>query len=257
MERVRSLIRAAVGVAVLVAAPGCIVPPKADGTKAASPDPQAGPAGVPTPQKTDGHVKPASASMPAFQMPSLGKSAGKDKPGLPVTNVIVGWRKKIEYLPDPTPGKNWAMSPGLVGEVFLLAANGQFTTPEGALTVEVFDETPKPGADPRQGPRLGQWRFEKDVLKQLATTDERFGKCYALFLPWPDYRPDVVKVRLMVRYDPEHGFPLFAEPFSTAIDNGTSGVLQQSVGPRGGVAGGMPGLPPGLPPIVITRTPGQ
>ena len=49
--------------------------------------------------------------------------------------------------------------------------------------------------------RLGSWTFEKDVLRRLVTTDERFGKCYALFLPWPTHRPDITRVRLATRYE--------------------------------------------------------
>jgi hypothetical protein len=268
MERVQSLIRAAVGAAILVAAPGCMSPPK---TSPASPDPQTGAASVPAAAKADGHVKQASASVPSFQMPSLAKLTGKDKPGLPASLVVVGWRKRIEYLPDPTPGRNGAMNPGLVGEMFLIAANGQFAAPDGPVTVELFDETPRPGRDPARPPKVGQWRFERDVLKQLATPHEWFGKCYALFLPWPEYRPDVAKVRVIVKYEPERGIPLYAEPSTVVIDNGAP--VGQSVMPAAGpptplgwsppanLAGfgaGVPTLPAGgLPQIGMNRMPGQ
>jgi hypothetical protein len=155
----------------------------------------------------------------------------------------------------------------------------------------MFDETPRPGFNPQHPPKLGQWRFEKDVLRQLATPHEWFGKCYALFLPWPEYRPDMAKVRLVVKYEPEGGIPLYAEPHVMVLDNGPPpgqpGLLPSGLGsgpfagppsPMGGpppahLAGfgtGVPApanpmppmtpmtLPPGgLPPIVITRTPGQ
>jgi hypothetical protein len=286
MERVRSLIGAALGAALLVAAPGCVIPPKSDGTAktpTGTPDPQTltGAGSVPAAPKVDGHVKPASASMPSFQMPSMAKlNGGKEKPGLPASLVVVGWRKRIEYLNDPTPGKNGVMNPGLVGEMFLIAGNGQFAIPNGPVTIELFDETPRPGKDPARPAKVGEWRFEKDVLRQLATPHEWFGKCYALFLPWPEYRPDVVKVRLTVKYEPERGIPLYAEPTTMMIDNGAGpglpGLPPSGFGPSGPFAGlpspfggpppgnlagfgpGMPAMPPGgLPPIVITRTPGQ
>ena len=72
------------------------------------------------------------------------------------------------------------MSPGLAGEMFLIAGNGQFLPPSGALTVEMFDESPRPGFNPQQPPKLGQWRFEKDVLRQLATPHEWGGKIAAV-----------------------------------------------------------------------------
>lgn len=279
---VRTLIRAAVGAAVLAVAPGCIGPQKTEVTKApaGAADPQTGvthaaaaaPAG-----KTDPNVKPASAAMPALHVPSIAKLTGRDRAGPPATQVVVGWRKKVDYLPDPSKGN--AMSPGLVGELFLFAASGQFSTPNGPLTVEMYDETPRPGYNPQNPPKIGQWRFEKDVLRQLVTPHEWFGKCYALFLPWPDYKPEALKVRLIVKYEPEQGIPLFAEPHSMVIDNGASltqpGMLPPGVGQSGqrpgpppanmaGLGmppmnpGAMPALPPGgLPPIVITRTPGQ
>src|SRR5207247_151115 len=59
MERVRTLIRAAVGVAVLVAAPGCVTPPKADPAAGAKPGTAAtAMTGPPTPT-ADGQVRPA------------------------------------------------------------------------------------------------------------------------------------------------------------------------------------------------------
>lgn len=283
-----TLIRAAVGAAVL-AAPGCVGPQKTDGAAKPAPGAADPPTGVTTAAatgpatKTDPNVKPASAAMPAFHVPSLAKlTGGKEKAGPPATQLIVGWRKRVEYLPDPM--KNNALSPGLVGEMFLFSAGSQFVTPSGPLTVEMYDDTARPGVNPQPPPKLGQWRFEKDVIKQLATPHEWFGKCYALFLPWPDYKPDMSKVRLIVKYEPEGGFPLFAEPHTMAIDNGSAAgqpvMPPPGPGQPGPVAGpsqfgpppphlagygmpmganpGVPMLPPGgLPPIVITRTPGQ
>src|SRR5204863_4348378 len=153
------------------------------------------------------------------------------------------WRKKIEYLPDPS--RDGSMGPGLVGQMFLFTTTSQFAPADGRLVVEMFDETTRAvQPQPKAPVRLGRWCFEKDVLKRLVTVDERFGKCYALFLPWPDYRPDVTKVRLTVKYEPEHGHPLYAEPFLMVIDNGQPAALAGF--------GSADSLPVGGPPVGAT-----
>jgi hypothetical protein len=173
--------------------------------------------------------------------------------------LLVMWDNHILHLPDPT--KNGADIGGLVGQVFLLgeAPKMAFVLAEGKIVIEMFDETPRPG---NPAPvRLGGWTFDKEVLRSHKVVDERFGKCYALFLPWPDYRPDITQVKLKARYEPEHGYKLFAPDTSLVLD--TSPVqggptwshqtlpvtaVPPSIIPQGsGLGGALPVNPPGAP----------
>ncbi|MDB5307296.1 MAG: hypothetical protein JWO38_1498 [Gemmataceae bacterium] len=163
----------------------------------------------------DGAVKQAVATIPAaapaLAIPSFAKLTGKGETtkGM-ATELALAWHNRVTYLPDPS--KNGAMGAGLVGQMFLFGPGLQFAPANGKLSVEMFDDT-TPG-----GRRLGGWTFDKDTMRKLITMDERFGKSYALFLPWPDYKPEVTRVRLSARYDPESGYPLFSSPSTVTFD---------------------------------------
>ena len=236
------------------------------------------PAEARVPAGTDPAVKQAAAKVPAAALvlpkfPTLGAAPPQ------ATELAVTWQNRIAFLPDPT--KNGASGAGIVGQMFLFAAGPKmpFAPADGKLTVTMFDESPgRAAATPVQ---LGSWTFDKETLRRLITVDERFGKSYALFLPWPDYRPDTTRVKLTVRYDPDRGFPLYAEPSSLALDTslpGGSAAAPPAAFPQPAVvtplaaaaapaapiplggppaaAGPLPpGLPPGLPPIVMTASP--
>jgi hypothetical protein len=111
--------------------------------------------------------------------------------------IALGWRHWVDYLPDPT--RNGVSGPGLAGQMFLFGPRMQNVEADGTLTVELYDETPYPPGHPGNIPE--RWVFTKDALKKLRSVDERFGKCYVLFLPWPTYRPDVTRVRIVSHFD--------------------------------------------------------
>jgi hypothetical protein len=126
----------------------------------------------------------------------------------------------------------------------------EFVLADGVLTVDMVDETPRPPGQPAATPE--RWQFPKAVLRELQTRDETFGKSYVLFLPWPAYKPDITKVRLSARYDPESGPTLFAEPSTVTFDSRPFGArggndhvhgdgLRLGAGGNGGAAGGRPG----------------
>lgn len=181
---------------------------------------------------------PAGAGTPAssFSIPGFGKGTKVEKK-VPPTEMTVMWRNKVDYLPNPAA--NGQMGPGLVGQLFLFGPNMQFATPEGKLVVALYDESPRPPGAPPQKP-VG-WEFTKDVLKGLKTPDERFGMSYALFLPWPEYRPDVTRVRIAIRFDREEGHPLFIPETKITLDTGKvvdggSGWMNQPFSPAAGGA---------------------
>lgn len=204
----------------------------------------------------DPGVVPAAAAVPAPAVPAAASGLAKLAPklgsltaGSQPTLAIITWKNRVSQLPDPT--RNGAYGSGLVGQLFLVGPKALHYPADGKLTVELFDETPQGGA-PRSE-RLGSWTFPKEVLKALVTTDERFGPCYALFLPWPTYTPAVSRVKLMARYDPESGFPIYSEPVRMTIDTTTGGEGLQVTRTT---TFDPPGPPPAAPgPIVMPVTP--
>ena len=220
MERVWPLTAGAAAVAVLALASGC------NGTKFGKGDaqPWTPPVGVPTAplsltaKPETSPIVQASGTMTSH----LPWSKGGAK--VPAVNITTLWRNKIDYLPDPS--KNGQTNPGVVGQVFFFGPNDQFTEANGKLTIALYDETPRPAGQPAATPE--GWEFDKETLRKLRTSDERFGVCYGLFLPWPTYRPDITRIRIAVRYDPEQGFPLYATETRITFDNtgsGTSGPV--------------------------------
>ncbi|MBA4064757.1 MAG: hypothetical protein C0501_13795 [Isosphaera sp.] len=191
----------------------------------------------------NGAVVPAAASAPADPGPGWGLPAlpGFGKPAKPQAappgTLVVLWRNKIDYLPDP--GRNGEMSPGLVGQMFLLGARDQFVPADGTLTVALYDESPRPPGQPANLPE--GWEFKKEALRGLRTQDERFGLSYAVFLPWPTYRPDVTRVRIAAKFEPDGGGPLWAQEIRITIDTSAPGA-------GGGMsAGAVPPVGPAVP----------
>jgi len=127
--------------------------------------------------------------------------------------AVATWSRQVHFAPDPV--RNGAPGPGLVGRFYLF--DEQVKDPmigDGGIFVELFDDSgPQPG-----GVKIEEWTIDKDTLKRLAKKDT-FGWGYTLFLPSGSYRPSLSKVHLALRYDPEKGPPLFAEPSSFIIDH--------------------------------------
>jgi hypothetical protein len=192
------------------------------------------PAGVPTaPLSALARHEPS----PVTPASAIAKVANKLTRS-PATEMTVLWRNRVDYLPDPA--RNGEMGPGLVGQLFLFGPNLQFVEANGRLIVALYDESPRP---PGQQPNKPEcWEFTKETLQKLKTPDERFGMSYALFLPWPTYRPDVTRVRIAVRYDQENGHSLYAPETWITLDNSVPGSgaaaafwSRSSVVPGGGI----------------------
>lgn len=264
MERFRTMIRAAGLAAAFALGTGCVhVHTDADGrvksVEVRTSDPKSTAADKP---KTDPAVKQAAATVPAavtaLPLKAISKLTGKgdQAKGAPIA-IAVAWQPRPAQLPDPV--SNGKMMTGLVGQMFLFGPDDQPALANGKLVVEMFDETPGPAAT-AEPQRLGGWTFEKNALRRLTTMDERFGKCYALFLPWPDYTPATTRVKLTTRFDPEKGYPIFALPYSMTLDTRTNGTtngpaapaappLMIGTGPTGSApAAGFMGVPAGPQP---------
>lgn len=221
--------------------PGAVVP--AGGALSAAPVVPAG--GAPQPPG----AKPAA----------LAKLMARERPPVPAGELQVAWRKQIGHLPDPT--KNGVPVPGVVGQMFLYGGPMmEFVEANGVLTIDLVDDTPRP--DGRPAAKAERWQFPKEVLRRMKTGNETFGKSYVLFLPWPDYRPDITRVRVSARYDPEDGHTLFAQPTTVTFDNApewnsTTVTTTTSPGVKPGTMVGalpLPDAPPAPsygPPIAI------
>lgn len=202
-----------------VTQPGVLPPPQAamaDGTSAASPGAVV-PAGGTQPA-ANAATSAASASPPAPAPTYIGQRLAKlthtDKKA-PASELAVAWRNHIEQLPDPS--RNGAMGSGLAGQMFLFGGPKlQFVEPDGVLTIDLVDVTPRPPGQKAALPE--RWQFNKEMLRNLRAGDETFGKSYVLFLPWPDYRPDITRVRITARYDPDNGHTLFTTPSIVSLN---------------------------------------
>jgi hypothetical protein len=157
-----------------------------------------------------------SSSLP--KVPTLSSIATQLGLKTQPSELALGWRNRVAYLPDPA--RNGVMSPGLVGQMFLFGYNGsklEFVEADGVLTVDVIDRTPRPAG--AAAPLPERWQFNTDMLKRLQTVDETFGRSYVLFLPWPAYRPDITRVEISARFDPTHGHTLFSPPSILTLEN--------------------------------------
>ena len=125
-----------------------------------------------------------------------------------VSKVDSSWEPRLVVTRDPA--NNGAPISGLAGRVYLFGINGKLNPGEGRLDFVVYDVT-KPG----QSNRVDAWSYDKETLnKQLWRPDE-LGWGYTVFLPSDQFTQAMNKVKIVIRYVPETGSPLFAE--STAI----------------------------------------
>lgn len=120
-------------------------------------------------------------------------------PSQPATQITPAFNPQIQHLPDPTQEGN--LRAGIAGQVFLLAADGSFTDVNGDLVVMAEDITPRAPGQPPAVPEV--WQFDPVALRKLKTKDERWGDCYALFLPYPPNWKDVTQLRISTKYEPK------------------------------------------------------
>lgn len=148
-------------------------------------------------------------------------------PPMPVNEVMTYWEPGIRIITSYPTG---APLPGIAGRVYLMNDDVKdMVDARGEIVVRLHDRTQ--GADSEKW--LQQWIFHEADLKKLKKKD-LVGDGYTLFLPWPEYRPEISKIELRLAYFPRGGTPHFAEstPFALRADN-TFRIEQRQV-----VAGG-------------------
>lgn len=120
-------------------------------------------------------------------------------PTEPATQIVSAFNPQVQHLPDPS--KDGQMGAGLSGQLYMIAAGGKFTEANGDLYIMADDITARP---PGQTPAVTEiWHFDPVTLRKLRTKDERFGDCYALFLPYPPTWKDVTHIRISTQYKPK------------------------------------------------------
>lgn len=142
-----------------------------------------------------------------------------------VSEVNAIWEGRLLVTQDTVNGGR--PLPGLAGRLYLFAMDqGTPLKCNGTVRVDVYDTTHcQPGAAP---PIVGRFEFDQVSLAKLLRKD-KIGWGYTLFLPWPDYRPEIAHVRLNVCYMPVNGSPLYAEPASIALNNQANLVQTRQV----------------------------
>ena len=160
------------------------------------------------------------------------------------TQLICFWQPQIQQLPDPT--SDGQMTIGLPGQTFLIGPNGEHADVTGSLAVAVYDDTQRPPGVPSRP--MEMWHFTKETLQQMTAKDTRFGRCYALFVPWPPEWTDVTHVRISARYDTP-GKPTIYSPeikmkieFQATAASGDWNVLERTRDMRH-LSGQMNGVP--------------
>ena len=155
----------------------------------------------------------------------------------PASQMICFWQRRPQHLPDPS--RDGIMAPGLVGQLFLISPDNKPVEITGDLVVQALDETPRPKGQPSAVPEI--WHIDKVALKKLFTNDDRFGPCYAIFLPWPQSWKDVSNVRMQAKYICKPNPDLFASDVQMTLDFAAPGAAVWSE--KGGI--GSPVKPTG------------
>lgn len=138
-------------------------------------------------------------------------------PAIQPASVVATWNPKVAYTPDPANGG--VASPGLIGRVYLFGPTADFPlTGDGAMTVELFDDTPHNGQP--SSVQLETWRFDATTMKRLQKRDA-IGAGYTVFLPWGTHRPDVRQVHMTLKYEPASGTPIYAPSGPMTLEQGT------------------------------------
>ena len=145
----------------------------------------------------------------------------------PAKEFALAWQNRLAQLPDPS--KNGALNPGIVGQVFLYTEKLMPAEVRGDLTIIVSDGTDRAPGAPVHEPNV--WHFTADTLKKLVVMDERFGKSFAVFLPWPESWRDVSRLNIQARYDQPGTMTLFAQASTVTLDFTSPGNGQAAVIP--------------------------
>jgi hypothetical protein len=136
--------------------------------------------------------------------------------------VLVAWNNQIVTTPDPVNGNR--ETPGLAGRLYVFGDDeGHPLVAPGAVAVCVRAVD----REGKTGPALATWSFDSVSLQRLGRKDA-IGHGYTLFLPWLEYKPEIVRVQLDVRYLPDGGQPLFAPTTTMSLHQDGTPMMNTS-----------------------------
>ncbi|MFO0808467.1 MAG: hypothetical protein U0746_07580 [Gemmataceae bacterium] len=126
--------------------------------------------------------------------------------GVPVSTetnrMVATWSNKVQYVPDVAHGGT--PMPGILGRVYLFDAQVKDSlTTDGKFVAELYDDSGSTSV------AIEQWIIDKDTAKKLLSKDI-VGWGYTMFLPWGTYRPDLTKIHVGLRFEPEKGQTMMA-----------------------------------------------
>ena len=144
----------------------------------------------------------------------------------PPCKIYGYWDRNVRIALDSK--HDGAQVTGLAGRIYFNGATDARPIPvHGKVVVEWFDVS---GAPDAPHPLMGVCAFDPVSLQKFGKKDV-IGWGYTLFCPWTEYRPEVNRVRIHVRYIPEHGDALYAEPATVTLNSDTPVIGQQQTIP--------------------------
>jgi len=125
----------------------------------------------------------------------------------PVCKVVCWWDRNVRFAQDTK--HDGAPFAGLAGQVFFFGIDeGHTIAPRGEIVAEWYDIT-----GPLEANAQPLWRcvYKAEDLHRMKQKGP-VGPAYTLFLDWPNYRPQVQRVLVRVRFNPANGGdPVFAD----------------------------------------------
>lgn len=131
-----------------------------------------------------------------------------------VAQVVALWADGIDVQPDAMLGGR--PTPGLAGRVYLFDAQMKGLEADGLLTVHLYDDAQPPSDQPL--PRE-IWNLDPLSLQRVVKKDG-LGWGYSLWLPWSNYRPEIRKVTLVVRYQSSKGKEVWSGAMTAVVNDG-------------------------------------
>jgi hypothetical protein len=157
----------------------------------------------------------------------------------PPCRLACSWDRNVRVTQNCVDGGSAV--PGLAGRLYFFTQDQKhLTSAHGKVVAEWYDAAAPAGTNPQH------FRVEYAAADlQKMKREDWAGVGYTVFLPWPDYRPNITRVRLHVCFMPEKGgFPLYADPVDISLQGDSPISSHQTVVP---VAPAAPVPPPWQP----------
>ncbi len=152
----------------------------------------------------------------------------------PPCRVVCYWDRNVRLAFDSI--NHGTPVPGLAGRVYFLGEDKLPITARGQITVEWYDPTAT--GEAANKPVAPPIVYRNEELQRMMKRDP-LGVGYTLFLPWPDYRQNITRVRIHLCFVPEKGsFPLYADPTLVSLETDQPITSHQQVLPASGLLPG-------------------